>query len=67
VKPRILTAEIDAKLEEIAAHKAAIPRFRDLERETGITAGYLRQLVSAKLKKMARTNKALVSCETKND
>jgi hypothetical protein len=75
-----ITPEIDARLEEVARLKAATPTFEELAQETGLTCGYLRQLLGAKVQIIANkplsksyqrqfrgmTNKVPVSRETES-
>lgn len=62
MRPRKLTPQVEARLDEIARRKSTIPSFKELERETGLSAGYLRQVVSAKVHLI--TNKRDDSCGT---
>lgn len=62
--PKRMTPEIEARLEEVARLKAQTPTFEELERETGLTRGYLRQIVSAKVHVISNTRS--VSHETKS-
>jgi len=49
-RPAKITPEIAARLDEVAQLKAATPSFEELTRETGLTQGYLRQIVSEKVR-----------------
>lgn len=62
MKPRKLTDKVEARLDAIAQLKADIPTFKELEKETGLSSGYLRQIMSAKVQLI--TNKRDDSCGT---
>jgi hypothetical protein len=66
VKPRLLTPEIQARIDDVAQKRACIPRFKKLAQETGLSVGYLRQLISARVRVLAQTNKCDDSRETEN-
>jgi hypothetical protein len=63
MKSRLRTAEIDARLDEVARLKVAVPSYKALVRETGLSAGYLRKLIMARMEELR--NECSVSCETK--
>lgn len=56
-----MTAEIDARLDEVARLKADTPSFEELERETGLKRGYLRQIVSEKVQIITNNGERLPS------
>jgi hypothetical protein len=63
MKPQLRTAAIDARLDEVARLKVSVPTYEELRRETGLSIGYLRKLVMARMDDIR--NKCSVSCETK--
>lgn len=48
-RPRKRTPEIEARLDEVARMKFGTPTYRELEIETGLSAIYLRAIISAKI------------------
>lgn len=53
MRPRKRTAEIEARLDEVARLKFGIPSYRQLEIETGLSAIYLREVISAKIRELS--------------
>jgi hypothetical protein len=48
-----MTNKIAARLDAVAHLKASITTFKELEKETGIRASYLRQLMSVKVRSIS--------------
>lgn len=53
MKPRKRTVSIEARLDEVARMRAAIPTYHELEIETGLSASYLKNIISEKIRILA--------------
>lgn len=53
MRPRKLTPEIEARLDQIAWLKVDVPTYRELASETGLCPAYLRELISARVREFS--------------
>jgi hypothetical protein len=56
MRPRKRSAKIEARLDEVARMKFETPTYEELERETGLCVGYLRAVISAKVRELSNKN-----------
>lgn len=55
MRPR-RSLEIETLLDQVARMKSEIPTYEELERKTGLCVGYLRAVISAKVRELSNKN-----------